>query len=73
MILLLVGVAIVAAFTGRGDPLAVVIWLILAWLLALVAAMIAYSARNPTRGDRSSLAKQDGMSSASIGRPRIAG
>lgn len=50
VVLLLVGVAIVVAFTGRGEPPTVVIWVILAWLLALVGAMALYA--KSTRRDR---------------------
>ena len=52
IVLLFVGVAIVVAFTGRGEPPMAVIWLTLVWLVALVAAMGLYAKSSRRDRDR---------------------
>jgi hypothetical protein len=52
VVLLLIGLAVVVAFTGRDGPPHFVIWLLLGWLIALVTAMGAYIRATAKRNDR---------------------
>jgi hypothetical protein len=51
VLLLLIGFAVVVAFTGRDGPPQFVVWLLLGWLIALAAAMGAYVRATAKRND----------------------